>query len=156
MSKVLSLSITNVLLDDCEAFFGEPCIKRLNGKFTINGNDISFIERPDVDNALYHASQDDFYEIVRAVQKHMVEHDACLITMTTDGPVLKIHHDLIVAKDAIEYTMDFPKYHSGMIDRMKRRLDLNIQVAQIKNGLRKANAWFNILSKSELIENQAL
>ena len=156
MSNVTCLSISDVSLVDCDAFFSEPCIKSLNGKFNVYKNDVSFIEHPSVDDALYHASQDDFYEIVKAIQKHMVDGDACIVTMSTDGPSLKIDHDLIVAKDAIEYSMDMPEFHSNMYERMEKRLELNLQVAGIKGGLRKANAWFNILSKSELIDNQIL
>ncbi len=156
MSNVTCLSISDVSIIDCEAFFSEPCIKSLNGKFSVYKNDVSFIEHPSVDDALYHASQDDLYEIVRAIQKHMVDGDACIVTMSTDGSSMKIHHDFIVAKGAIEYTMDMPEFHSSISERMERRLKMNLQVASIKGGLRKANAWFNILSKSELIDNQVL
>ena len=156
MRKVISLSMSDVSLNDCEAFLREPCIESLNGKFSIHKNDISFIERPSVDDALYQLSQNKFYEIVKVIQKHMVDGDACIVTLTTDGPVMKIHHDLIVAKDAVEYSMDIPEYHSSITDRMEKRLELNVQVANIKAGLRKANAWFNILSKCELVGEQVL
>lgn len=156
MSNVTCLSISDVTLIDCEVFFSEPCIKSLNDKFSVHENDISFIERSCVDDALYHLSQDGFYEIVKVIQRHMVCGDACIVTMSTDGPCLKIHHDLIVAKDAIQYSMDIPKYHSSMSERMKKILEMNLQVAGIKGGLRKANAWFNILSRSELIDDQVL